>query len=499
MTLPPVKNCANLFRRAGVVIAGLALVTSGIAFSFILNSKTGLPIKWPAGNMQYRIMLDATANSADAGAHTDGLSFNASAQAAIDIWNTRMGSLQIQGTPASGTPSDKNSVNELAFAANVYGKDFDTNVLAVTTGYSVGNERVETDTIFNKNKSWDSYRGGLQSKIDLRRVALHEIGHGLGLDHPDEATPTQNVAAIMNSHIGPLDTLADDDIQAIQQLYGPPGVPANNNFANATVIAGFTGPLTLTGYNTNATKEPGEPSHAGNIGGRSVWWKWTPTNSGTATIDTRGSYFDTTLAVYTGSSLDKLVSVASSDDVQDGVIQASTVSINVVGGTTYLIAVDGFNGIVNDTTDKSGADNGGIKLNFTYTAVSGSPPSILTQPLPATVSPGGSVTFSVSASGSDPLSYQWLFNGAAISGATGSSYTISNVQTSDGGTYAVTVTNPAGSATSNNVSLTVRSSTPSTPSTPSGGGGGGGGAPSLWFVAVLAALGLGRLLDRRSA
>jgi hypothetical protein len=59
------------------------------------------------------------------------------------------------------------------------------------------------------------------------------------------------------------------------------------------------------------------------------------------------------------------------------------------------------------------------------------------------------------------------------------------------------VTNAAGSVTSNGVALTVRSSTPPPPPS-SGGGGGGGGAPSLWFVAVLAALGLGRLLNRRT-
>ena len=475
------------------MVAGLFALTSGFAFTFILNDGTGIPIKWPAGTVQLKLMLGTTQNL------SDGTSFNSSAQAAIDLWNARLGSIQLQGTSSSGTAGDHNKINELAFSSDVYGKAFGDSVLAVTTGYSSGNERAESDTLFNnKAYTWDSYRGAQQTKIDIRRVALHEIGHTLGLDHPDQATPVQNVSAIMNSHVGALDTLADDDISGVQSLYGPPGVPANNNFANAIVIAAFSGPLTVTGYNTNATKETGEPNHAGNVGGRSVWWKWTPTNSGSATIDTRGSYFDTTLAIYTGTNFTNLTSVASSDDITDGVVQASTVTLNVVGGTTYSIAVDGFNGIGQDATDTAGADNAGIKLNFAYTAVNGSPPSILTQPSPATVTAGNSVTFSVSASGSDPLSYQWLFNNVVIAGATNSSFSISSVQTTDGGTYSVTVTNPAGSVTSNNVALTVRTSTPTPPTPPSsGGGGGGGGAPSLWFVAGLAALGLGRLLSRR--
>jgi fibronectin type 3 domain-containing protein len=86
-------------------------------------------------------------------------------------------------------------------------------------------------------------------------------------------------------------------------------------------------------------------------------------------------------------------------------------------------------------------------------------PSITTQPASQTVTAGQSVTFSVVASGTAPLGYQWQKNGTAISGATASSYTISPAQASDAGNYSVVVSNSAGSATSSTATLTVNAAT----------------------------------------
>jgi len=87
-------------------------------------------------------------------------------------------------------------------------------------------------------------------------------------------------------------------------------------------------------------------AHAGNAGGKSVWYRFTPTSSGRVTIDTCSyASFDTLLAVYTGSSVGALTSVASNDDtVGCGSGTASRVSFDATAGTTYRIAVDGKNG-----------------------------------------------------------------------------------------------------------------------------------------------------------
>ena len=82
-------------------------------------------------------------------------------------------------------------------------------------------------------------------------------------------------------------------------------------------------------------------------------------------------------------------------------------------------------------------------------------PQVSTQPIDQYAAVGGSATFSVAASGSSTLSYQWNFNGSAISGATGSSYTVTNAQSSNAGSYTVTVTDTLGSVTSAAANLYV--------------------------------------------
>ena len=83
-------------------------------------------------------------------------------------------------------------------------------------------------------------------------------------------------------------------------------------------------------------------------------------------------------------------------------------------------------------------------------------PSITLQPISQAVSVGQAATFSVAASGTAPLSYQWQKNGASIGGATSSGYTTSPAVSGDSGaTFRAIVTNAAGSITSNSATLTV--------------------------------------------
>jgi hypothetical protein len=93
-------------------------------------------------------------------------------------------------------------------------------------------------------------------------------------------------------------------------------------------------------------------------------------------------------------------------------------------------------------------------------------------------------TFSVTASGTTPLAYQWRFNDAAISGGTNSSLTVSNAGFANAGNYQVIVTNSYGGVTSSVVSLTLVAYNRITPQLLAGGKVylGYGGAPGANYA-----------------
>jgi hypothetical protein len=158
-------------------------------------------------------------------------------------------------------------------------------------------------------------------------------------------------------------TFAESTSPALSETINPASnAPTNDNFANATVLSGST--ITMTGTNANATKEPGEPNHAGNAGGKSVWYQWTAPSAGTVTIDTHGSTFDTLLGVYTGTSVSALTTVASNDDDPAGGTTTSKVTFAATAGTTYRIAVDGYGGA-----------SGSLTLNVSLAAGALTPPT----------------------------------------------------------------------------------------------------------------------------
>lgn len=205
------------------VAAALVLGLGNAAYGYALHGYS-----WPAGT---QIVMHLQLSRPPVALQDGSVSWDASAADALSIWNQSCEAVQFVADGPSGS-SGGNGANEAAFSSTVYGDSWPTGVLAVTLNMSSeGNVFTETDVLFNDNLKWNSYRGptqglGTGAAYDLHRVALHEFGHVLGLDHPNEHG--QSVVALMNSTISDLDHLADDDIAGAAALYGLRLISPNN-------------------------------------------------------------------------------------------------------------------------------------------------------------------------------------------------------------------------------------------------------------------------------
>lgn len=131
--------------------------------------------------------------------------------------------------------------------------------------------------------------------------------------------------------------------------------PVNDSFADASELTSLTS--TVTAMTEFATREPGEPFHAGNEGGHSVWYWFRAPAPGTLDLTTQGSTFDTLLGLYTGDSVSNLTLVAENDDAFPGSAH-SALTVSVARDQVCRIAIDGF-----------GEATGMARLEYTFVTV----------------------------------------------------------------------------------------------------------------------------------
>jgi hypothetical protein len=376
-------------------IAALTLVLAGSGSQLFAYSLSGE--KWTTSPITMQLQLGASATPLLDGS----ASWGASAEDALSTWNSYIGSVRFAVVRNStATIAQSNRQNNVFFSPNVYGQAWGSGVLAVTLSWYSGTAQLESDVLFNSTLPWDSYRGALRyggsgAIYDFHRVALHEFGHVLGLNHPDAAG--QSVVAIMNSTISNLDALTTDDISGARSLYGQ----------NAS--AGVAPTITT------------QPASQTISAGQSVTFSVIASGSPTPTY--QWSKNGAAISGATGTSL-----------------TLSNVSFLDAGGYTATIS-----------------NSVGATTSSTATLTVLSAPAITAQPVSQTVNADAQVSFSVAASGTAPLSYVWKKNGTSITGTTQSTFTIASAQPADAASYTVLVSNSVGSVTSAAATLSVTS------------------------------------------
>jgi hypothetical protein len=205
------------------MLAAFVALTLGMPASLAYVLSDG---RWRDGTATFHVAMPGTA--------PNGLAWKDAFVAAMTKWNATPFRFVVDDRyvdpcagytrHASGTgfpAGNGNARNSIDFRADLCGNTFGDDVLATTLNLSEGGSLgfdhiVESDIVFNTEFDWSIYNGPRRSRVDFGRVALHELGHTLGLGH--ELTE----AAIMAPKLGDLDGLAADDIAGANRLYGAP-------------------------------------------------------------------------------------------------------------------------------------------------------------------------------------------------------------------------------------------------------------------------------------
>lgn len=212
------------------------------------------PIVWSQNRISLAMNLDGVDAPSSAGISKENNGWNAAVITAMEKWNTGVSGFNwerdsvIDSGDICSSSTSNDGVNQIAWSADYCGQGWNGDILALTQityliteiGGVTSAEVVDTHILVNSNKSWDIYNGSLAYDnrgtpvYDLQRVLLHELGHALGLTHPDENG--QDIAAIMLSTESDIYNLTSDDIEGGTFLY-----PEKQSGASVGGISTITG------------------------------------------------------------------------------------------------------------------------------------------------------------------------------------------------------------------------------------------------------------------
>ncbi len=178
-------------------------------------------LQWPVPDIDVYAQIELTGD----GFSPSGRSWNQAFAEGAARWEAvtefRIGLVDVLSDPCAGTmitiPED-GFRNGVGFRHDICGSTFGVATLAVTLTYYEGSTITESDIVFNSAEAWDVYSGPWVTRSpDFRRVAVHELGHVIGLDHEDDAH------SVMTTYVESGDTLeapTADDVAGVNLLYG---------------------------------------------------------------------------------------------------------------------------------------------------------------------------------------------------------------------------------------------------------------------------------------
>jgi len=209
---------ARVRRIVWLVVFAAASVSASSVLAYVF-----IGIRWPNGPIVMHMQLGSQELNLIDGSG----SWNRSAEFALAEWNTHLDGTGVEFRvvrDSTAPVAALNGTNNVFWSSTIFGRSFGDSIAFTQWHYNSSQLTTETDVIFDNTQSWNSYRGprrrisgGVQLN-DIRRVALHEFGHVLGLNHPNEAG--QSVLAQMNSRVNDFDTLSIDDVNGARAVYG---------------------------------------------------------------------------------------------------------------------------------------------------------------------------------------------------------------------------------------------------------------------------------------
>ncbi len=348
---------------AGIVILLAAKPIASQAFE--LSGPT-----WFNGQTTFFVNIPGTA--------PNGESWNAAFNRALNAWTNETAFTYFVENqyrdPCSGqnTADLGDRISGVDFASTQCGSAFGENVLAITlesflcsdNDCTGPKEYIETDIIFNDNINWDIYNGAHRNDIeDFERVALHELGHALGLNHEFFAD------AIMAPFAGDIATLQEDDINGANLLYGESTttpsiygiaiqIPNDRIFSSASSSKQFTGAL--------------EPADAEFDGKFLDIHQVTFANDSSVTIDMASNEFDASLILARIDSVQQLFPDQLFTDDNSGVSSNARIEQTLSAGTYWIGATSSTNAAQGSyTLDISSEALGTNSALETFTSVYG--------------------------------------------------------------------------------------------------------------------------------